>query len=81
MGKCESANKMNYLDRLLSEGTAVLHSRKSSGHRLIYDPVDSMSYHKWVLNCISFLGHDAPEQVAQIKTVYKPNVALHHQAE
>ncbi len=72
---------MNYLNKLVSEGLVVLQSRKSSGHPFIYDQVDSISYHKWVLNCVSFLGPDAPEQVAQIKAVYKANVALHHQAE
>jgi hypothetical protein len=60
---------VNYLDKLINEGIAVLQSRISSGHPLLYDQVDRISYHKWVSNYISFLGHDAPEQVAQIKAV------------
>jgi len=70
----------DYLNKLLIEGMAVLRSRVPSGHPIIYDQVDSMLFHKWVLNCIGFLAHDAPEHVAQIKLVYKPDIALHHQA-
>jgi uncharacterized protein (TIGR02391 family) len=70
----------DYLDKLVAEGMAVLQSRIPSGHPIIYDQVDSMLFHKWVLNCIAFLATDAPEHVAQIKLVYKPDIALHHQA-
>jgi predicted nucleotide-binding protein len=69
------------LANLLSEGREVLQSRTPSGHKFIYDSVDSMLYHKWVLNCISFLGSDAPDHVEKIKTVHQPNLALFHQAE
>jgi len=34
-----------------------------------------------VLNCISFLKECAPDHVEQIKNIYKPEFALHHQAE
>ena len=68
----------DYLDNLLAEGLSVLNSHIPSGHRLIYDQVDSMLFHKWVLDCIGFLGNDAPNHVAQIQLVYKPNLALHH---
>jgi uncharacterized protein (TIGR02391 family) len=71
---------MDYLDKLVNEGMMVLKSRIPSGHRLLHDQVDSMLFHKWVLNCIGFLATDAPEHVTQIKAVYKPDIALHHQA-
>jgi uncharacterized protein (TIGR02391 family) len=70
----------DYLDKLVAEGMSVLKSRVPSGHQLLYDHVDSMLFHKWVLNCIGFLATDAPEHVAQIKLVHKPDIALHHQA-
>lgn len=63
-----------HLDKLIAEGYAVLDSRKTSGHRLLYDQVDSLLYHKWALNCIGFLAKDAPEHGAQTKEVHKPNV-------
>ncbi len=71
----------DFLDKLLAEGLGVLQSRTPSGHAILYDSVDSMRYHKWVLNCISFLGSDAPDHVVKIKAVHQPNLALHHQAE
>jgi uncharacterized protein (TIGR02391 family) len=71
----------DFLDKLIGDGTDVLRSRIPSGHRLLHDQVDSMKFHKWVLNCISFLGNDAPDHVQQIKAVYKPHIALMHQAE
>ena len=71
---------MDYLDKLVNEGMMVLKSRIPSGHRLLHDQVDSMLFHKWVLNCIGFLATDAPEHVTQIKAVHKPDIALHHQA-
>jgi uncharacterized protein (TIGR02391 family) len=70
----------DYLDKLVAEGMAVLQSRIPSGHYLLYDQVNSMLFHKWVLNCIGFLATDAPEHVAQMKLVHKPDIALHHQA-
>jgi predicted nucleotide-binding protein len=69
------------LDNLLSEGLEVLQSRTPSGVKFIYDSVDSMLYHKWVMNCISFLGSDAPDHVERIRAVHQPNLALFHQAE
>lgn len=69
-----------YLDKLLNEGMLVLKSRIPSGHPILHDQVDSMLFHKWVLNCIGFLATDAPDHVAQIKAVHKPDIALHHQA-
>jgi uncharacterized protein (TIGR02391 family) len=72
---------MEYLDTLVNEGRLVLISRIPSGHRILYDQVDSMLFHKWVLNCIGFLATDAPDHVTQIKAVHKPDIALHHQAE
>lgn len=72
---------MDYTEKLLHEGLNVLKSRLSSGNRFIYDSVESIGYHKWVLNCISFLKESAPDHVEQIKTIYKPELALHHQAE
>jgi uncharacterized protein (TIGR02391 family) len=71
---------MDYLDKLVNEGIMVLKSRIPSGNRLLHDRVDSMLFHKWVLNCIGFLATDAPEHVTQIKAVHKPDIALHHQA-
>src|SRR5713101_9030782 len=68
-----------YLDKLVEEGMRVLQSRTPSGHRVIYDSVDSLLFHKWVLNCIGFLATVAPEHVAPIKLVHRPDVALHHQ--
>src|SRR5205823_10150673 len=76
----EMTDPTDQINRLLLEGTAVLQSRIPSGHRLIHDQVDSMLFHKWVLNCIGLLAADAPDHVAQIKLVYKPDIALHHQA-
>jgi uncharacterized protein (TIGR02391 family) len=76
----ETKTLSDYLNKLLTEGMAVLQSRIPSGHPIIYDQVDSMLFHKWALNCIGFLAHDAPEHVAQIRLVYKPDIALHHQA-
>ena len=70
----------DHLKKLMAEGMAVLQSRMPSGHPLLHDQVDSLLYHKWVLSCIAFLAKDAPEHVAQIKTVHKPDIALHHQA-
>jgi uncharacterized protein (TIGR02391 family) len=70
----------DYLDKVVADGTSVLQSRIPSGHPLIYDQVDSMLFHKWVLSCIALLATDAPEHVAQIKLVHKPDIALHHQA-
>jgi len=72
---------MNQTEKLLEEGLNVLNSRISSGSRFIYDSVESIGYHKWVLNCISFLKESAPDHVEQIKNIYKPEFALHHQAE
>lgn len=72
---------MDYTDQLLQEGNTVLQSRISSGHQFLYDSVKSIGYHKWVLNCISFLKDSAPDHVEQIKAIYKPDLALHHQAE
>ena len=69
-----------YLDKLLNEGMLVLKSPIPSGHPILHDQVDSMLFHKWVLNCIGFLATDAPDHVAQIKAVHKPDIALHHQA-
>jgi uncharacterized protein (TIGR02391 family) len=68
------------LDKLVNEGMLVLKSRVPSGHPILHDQVDSVLFHKWVLNCIGFLGTDAPEHVIQIKAVHKPDIALHHQA-
>ncbi len=72
---------MNYTDKLLQEGIKVLQSRISSEHQFLYDSVESIGYHKWALNCISFLKDSAPDHVEQIKAIYKPDLALHHQAE
>ncbi|SRR6266436_5589817 len=71
----------DYFEKLLTEGALVLRSRKFSGNRLIHDSVASHLYHKWVMDCIGLLRDDAPEHVAQIKAVYKPDMALYHQAE
>ena len=71
----------DHLDDLLAEGIAVLQSRTDSGSRFVHDPVDTRKYHKWVLNCISFLGSDAADHVARIKAVHRPDLALYHQAE
>ena len=70
----------DYLDDLVTEGMQVLQSRVPSGNRFIHDSVDSLLFHKWALNCIGLLAKDAPEHVAQIKLVHRPDVALHHQA-
>ena len=43
----------DYRNNLLAEGRSVLNSRIPSGHRRIYDRVDSMLFHKWV-NCVSY---------------------------
>jgi len=71
----------NYPDSLQIEGIDVLHSRIPSGHPFLYDQVNTMLYHRWVLNCISFLKTDAPDHVEQIKAIYKPDYCLYHQAE
>jgi uncharacterized protein (TIGR02391 family) len=71
----------DYLDKLVVDGMQVLQSRIPSGHKLIYDQVNRTLFHKWVMDCIGFLDGDAPEHVAQIKAVHKPDLALHHQAE
>ena len=67
--------------QLAFDGARVLQTRKYSGTPLIYDTVASHLYHKWVMDCIGRLRDDAPEHVAQIKAVYKPDLALYHQAE
>jgi uncharacterized protein (TIGR02391 family) len=71
----------DYLDKLLREGLEVLKSRIPSGHPFLHDAVESRGYHKWVLNCISFLGGEAPDHVEKVKAVHQPNIALYHQAE
>jgi uncharacterized protein (TIGR02391 family) len=70
----------DHLDKLLAEGNTVLGSRIPSGNRFMHDSVDSLLFHKWVLNCIGFLNKEAPEHVAQINLVHRPDIALHHQA-
>ena len=71
----------DYLDKLVTDGMRVLQSRIPSGHKLMYDQVNRTLFHKWVMDCIGFLDGVAPEHVAQIKAVHKPDLALHHQAE
>jgi uncharacterized protein (TIGR02391 family) len=71
----------DYPSKLVTEGLEVLRSRIPSGHPIIHDGVNTVLFHKWVLNCIGFLGNDLPEHVAQIKRVHKPDIALYHQAE
>lgn len=63
---------MDYIKKLLEEGLEVIKSSTPSGHPLIIDQVNSFKFQKWVMNCISLLKHDAPDHVAQIKEIYKP---------
>jgi len=64
-----------------ADGSLVLITRQDSGHRLIHDSVDSSMFHKWIMECIGRLRDDAPDHVAQIKAIHKPDIALYHQAE
>lgn len=72
---------VEYPHDLLVEGIQVLKSRIPSGHPFLLDQVETIKYHKWVLNCISFLKLDASDHVEQIKVIYKPDYSLYHQAE
>ena len=72
---------MEYLQKLLEEGTEVLKSRIPSGYPLLHDQVDNVKYQKWVMNCISMLKEDAPDHVQQIKAIYNPEYNLINQFE
>ncbi len=78
---CNSEDMTDYPKNLQIEGAVVLQTRRYSGSPLLNDDVDPVLYHKWILNCISFLKVDAPDHVLEIKAIYKPDYSFYYQAE